>query len=132
MQSSRDPDSIGCLVACGVASPPACAERHARSWHPPRSSAESRCRLQESLNLASKTYLRERNLKRVVTSYIDKVAGFNGARWGGEVIVRRDITERVRHLAVPHSANEMQSRMLDTLAKYAQDHGVKMIVEVVR
>ncbi len=86
----------------------------------------------KSVNLDAKTYQTERGFSRLLTGYIDKMAEFKGANWGGENIIRRDIQERVLHVAVPRGATEVQSEVLATMARYADEKGVRLVVEVTR
>ncbi|MDT0118394.1 hypothetical protein Q9R20_15520 [Microbacterium sp. PRF11] len=86
----------------------------------------------KSVDLGAATYQSDKALTRLLTGYIDKTAGFMGAAWGGERIIARDVAERVLHVAVPRGATEAQSTVLASMAQYAEQNGVKLIVEVVR
>lgn len=86
----------------------------------------------KSVDLSAATYQSDKALTRLLKGYIDKTAGFTGASWGGERIIARDVTERVLHVAIPRGATEAQSAVLANMAQYAEQSGVKLIVEVVR
>ncbi|REC97235.1 hypothetical protein DEU35_2998 [Microbacterium sp. AG157] len=86
----------------------------------------------KSVDLGAATYQSDKALTRLLTGYIDKTAGFTGASWGGERIIARDVTERVLQVAVPRGATDAQSAVLASMAQYAEQNGVKLIVEVVR
>lgn len=66
------------------------------------------------------------------TGYVDKMADSKGANWSGDRIILRDINERLLHVAVPRDATEVQSGVLATMARYADEQGVRLIEEVVR
>jgi hypothetical protein len=86
----------------------------------------------KSINLDAKTYQNPSRLEKLMTGYIDKVSGFNGANWGGRVIDEFDITARQLHVAIPRTASPEQMAVFDTMESYAKRNGVDLIVEVIR
>ncbi len=86
----------------------------------------------KSLDLGAKTYQSETAMTRLLTKYVDKVAEFKGANWGGERIAPRAVKERELHLAIPRRATDMQTDVLASMARYAESRGVIFTVEVIR
>lgn len=86
----------------------------------------------KSVDLGAKTYQTPSKLEKILTGYVDKVSDFKGAVWSKKVIDEFDVTARQLHVAIPRNANPEQLAVFAKMESYADQKGVKMIVEVVR
>ena len=84
----------------------------------------------KSIDLSKTTYQDTGKLQRVVRAYIDKIAEFKGADFDGVQIQKADINVRELLVVVPEGATADQQAILDAMAQYAQEKGVKWILEV--
>ncbi|WP_432288797.1 hypothetical protein SLT36_30270 (plasmid) [Aminobacter sp. BA135] len=73
-------------------------------------------------------YQNASTLNRTLTSYVDKVAGFQGQTWAGVSIRSQDITARSLDLAIPHGGSAAQQRIIDQSVKYGASRGVTVNV----
>jgi hypothetical protein len=81
----------------------------------------------KSLNLEAKTYQSGNALSRTLHGYVDKAAGFNGARWGGLNIEASMIQARLLIVAVPDAP--ISTAQWDTMAE-AYQYGIQQSVSV--
>ncbi|PNW08372.1 MULTISPECIES: hypothetical protein [Microbacterium] len=86
----------------------------------------------KSIDLASKTYLVPSRLRGTLRGYIDRLAEFKGATWGGREIDDIAIQGRELQLAVPRTATAEQQAVLNSMKDYALEKGVRLTVEVIR
>ncbi|TPW72322.1 hypothetical protein [Schumannella sp. 10F1B-5-1] len=73
----------------------------------------------KSIDLKAKTYAVDGNLERRLTEYIDKVGGFNGARFDGTRIDVDDISHRALEVAIPPGETASQAAVFARMAEYA-------------
>ncbi len=81
----------------------------------------------KSLNLEAKTYQSGTALSRTLNGYVDKAAGFNGARWGGLNIEASMIQARGLIVAIPDAP--ISTAQWDTMAE-AYQYGIQQSVSV--
>ncbi|MFD5599347.1 hypothetical protein ACFWHR_04750 [Leucobacter sp. NPDC058333] len=86
----------------------------------------------KSTDLAAKTYQDPNKLRRLITGYIDKMAGFNGKQFSGTNILSGDISERELLLIIPRGATPEQQAVLAEMAEYARQKGVTWTLEISR
>ena len=83
----------------------------------------------KSINLNAPTYQNASSLTSTVNGYVDSVAGFNGADFGGVRIEQSDITAKQLNLAIPvGSASPAQQSVINAAVTRAQNLGVNLIV----
>ena len=83
----------------------------------------------KSLDLGAKSYQSAATLTRVVTGYIDKVAGFTGRTWAGVTVRGADITGRALKLAVPAGGGTAaQQTALQAAVEYGESVGVTVSI----
>jgi filamentous hemagglutinin family protein len=83
----------------------------------------------KSLDLGAATYQNPSILTTKLNGYIDSVANFSGAKWGGINIDASDITGRQLQLAVPGGTiAPFQQSVIDAATQNAASNGVKLIV----
>lgn len=78
----------------------------------------------KSLNLDAATYQSESALARTLNSYVNKVAGFQGATWAGTTIRAGEISGRALDLAIPHSGSAAQQAIINQAVTYGASRGV--------
>lgn len=86
----------------------------------------------KSTDLGAKTYQNPGRLRKLIMSYIDKVAGFKGKKFSGENITEDLITGRELLLVIPRGASPDQQAVLAEMAEYAKQKGVTWTLEVSR
>jgi hypothetical protein len=83
----------------------------------------------KSIDLNAATYQNLGALSSRLNSYVDAVAGFNGAVRAGQEINAAQITARQLQLVIPSSsASAAQQTVINAAAARAQGMGVKFIV----
>ena len=80
----------------------------------------------KSVDLTANTYQTPGKLFRILVTYIDKLASFNGAKHGGVEITADDAQHRTLDLAVPHMGSATQSEELTRATEYAIKQGITM------
>lgn len=86
----------------------------------------------KSIDLGAKTYQNVGALTSRVQDYIDELANFPGARYGGVNITRAMIRGRKLILAVPRNASAAQIKALQQLAGNAANQGVNFVTKVIK
>lgn len=86
----------------------------------------------KSTDLAAKTYQNPGRLRKLIMSYIDKVAGFKGKEFSGTNIKLNAITGRELLLVIPRGASPEQKAVLAEMAEYAKQKGVIWTLEISR
>jgi len=84
----------------------------------------------KTLDVGAKSYQDPRALTSKVRAYIDKVASFNGRRWGSHHIRANQIKSRALELVVPHTGTAAQQEALLELLKYGRSVDVDVIIIV--
>lgn len=83
----------------------------------------------KSVDLTATTYQDTGALTSRLERYVDKVAEFRGKSFDGVTIRARDVTQRVLHIAIqPGVATADQRAVLQQLAQYGENRGVRLIV----
>jgi RHS repeat-associated protein len=83
----------------------------------------------KSIDLNAATYQNAQALGSRLNSYVDRLAGFNGASRAGQVIDASQIAARQLQLAIPPgSASAAQQAVINAAATRAQGMGVNFIV----
>jgi RHS repeat-associated protein len=86
----------------------------------------------KSIDLSLPTYARASALASRIRGYINAVAGFNGATWGGVNITANQIGSRVLELAVPRGvATPAQLQVLQDMVQYGALRGVTVIIRFI-
>ena len=80
----------------------------------------------KSLDLNAKTYQKISKLRSVLKGYINKVAAFKGIDWGIVKIQESQICRRCLELALPHTGNTMQKKVLENMLLYAEKQEVTL------
>lgn len=86
----------------------------------------------KSVDLGAKTYQNIGALTSQVQGYIDKLANFTGARYGGVRITNTMIRGRDLILAIPRNAGAEQMKALQKLAADAANQGVNLVLKVIK
>jgi RHS repeat-associated protein len=80
----------------------------------------------KSIDLRALSYQTPANLERVLTGYVDKLAGFSGAKLGTTVVEGSQIGSKVLEVAVPQGAGSAaQQAVLSRVAASAAQQGVQ-------
>ncbi len=83
----------------------------------------------KSIDLTSKTYQNLEALATKINGYVDKLAGFNGAKLAQVEVKASEITSRELQLAIPAGGvTDAQRAVLDSATTRAQKMGVKLTV----
>jgi LysM repeat protein len=82
----------------------------------------------KSLDLDAASYQGTSTLNRMLTGYVDKVAGFQGRTWAGVRIRSQDVTGRALDLVIPHSGSAAQQAIISQSVKYGASRGVTVNV----
>lgn len=85
----------------------------------------------KSIDLSAVSYQNIGTLTSRVTGYINTLANWQGARWGGVTIQASQITGRELLLAIPPGATEAQMAALLQLQQWATTAGVTLNITVV-
>jgi filamentous hemagglutinin len=85
----------------------------------------------KSLDLGAKSYQNIGALTRTVQGYVNTLANWRGAYWGGVPIENHQIVGREVLLAVPPGASQAQLNALLQLQEWAATQGVTLNVVVV-
>lgn len=86
----------------------------------------------KSINLAANSYQNINTLNTVVRGYVNKLASFQGATWGGWDVRGADITSRVLELAIPPGASDQQLQALEQLKTWALSKDVEISIKVIK
>ncbi|KFF73830.1 hypothetical protein HX13_17680 [Chryseobacterium sp. P1-3] len=86
----------------------------------------------KTLDLAAKSYAKNNQVFNTLKGYINKLANFKGAEWGGEAVEGSAIKSRVLEVGVPEGATSSQIEQINKAIKYGKDNGVKVNVRVVK
>ena len=87
----------------------------------------------KSIDLTSKTYQDTAKLAKTLDGYIGKVAKFNGAKYGKDVVEASAIKARELQVAVPTgSMSDAQKAVFDAASANAQKQGVRLTVTEIR
>ena len=82
-----------------------------------------------SLNLDDASYQKSSNVKSKVRGYINKLAEFNGAKYGNTQINAKDITSKELILIIPQmDVDEKVQKALDECVKYALSKNIKLTI----
>ncbi|MGP0058014.1 MAG: hypothetical protein ACLPID_01820 [Beijerinckiaceae bacterium] len=84
----------------------------------------------KSLDLSAATYQNAGALASRVNAYVDSLANFNGAQYGGVTVNGADIASRVLQLAVPYSGSAAQQAALQAAAQRAAGLGVQLNIVI--
>ncbi len=84
----------------------------------------------KSLDLGAASYQSGGALLSRVTGYVDKLASFNGASYGGFTVAAQDIASRVLLLVVPPGASAAQAKALQAAIEYGRSVGVTVMTKV--
>ena len=83
----------------------------------------------KSIDLTAPTYQNSSALTSTINGYVDKVASFQGASWGGVEIDSSEVVVRQLQLAVPQgAATAAQQAALNAAVSRAQGMGVNLII----
>jgi hypothetical protein len=83
----------------------------------------------KSLDLNAAVYQDTSRLTYRINNYVDKVAAFDGARWGKKWILAGETTSRELDLVIPKSAvASSQHRAIEAAIERAKSRGVNLIV----
>lgn len=78
----------------------------------------------KSIDLTAISYQNPANLERVLTNYMDRLAGFSGGRVGATVVVGSQVGSKVLEVAVPQgAASGAQQAVLNRIAAQAAQQG---------
>jgi filamentous hemagglutinin len=86
----------------------------------------------KSLDLGARSYQNLTTLTRTVEGYVNKLASWQGANWGGVRIDPQMIQVRELLLAIPPDASQAQMANLQQLQTWAQSVGVTITVTIVK
>jgi RHS repeat-associated protein len=86
----------------------------------------------KSIDLTAKSYQSVETLTRTVQGYINALANWQGARWGGVTIQANQIAGRELILAIPPNASQAQLQSLQQLQQWALDQGVTLTLTTVK
>lgn len=84
----------------------------------------------KSMHLDLPTYQKMYEIRSALKGYINSVAQFNGASYGGDRVLASQIKGRALELVVPHLNNPAQVRVIEEMAAYANSLGVTFTVKV--
>lgn len=82
----------------------------------------------KSIDLAAKTYQNIPRLINTVQGYANKLANWNGAKWGGYSIESDQILSRVLQLAIPNNSPIIQYQTLQQMQQILMDKGIELII----
>ncbi len=82
----------------------------------------------KSIDLRAPSYRKPGTFYKVCKEYIDSVAAFKGAKFGGAEITEREIMGRALELAIPPGASGQHRGALAMLKSYGQSRGVTVVV----
>ncbi len=85
----------------------------------------------KTLNLAAKSYGEGNAVFNTLKGYINKLAEFEGANWGGINTVNQ-IKKKVLEVGIPGGATEAQIMQINKAVQYGAENGVKVNVRVIR
>ena len=86
----------------------------------------------KSLDLGAKSYQNITTLTRTVEGYVNKLANWQGANWGGVRIDPQMIQGGELLLAIPPNASQAQMISLQQLQTWAQSVGVTITITIVK
>jgi filamentous hemagglutinin len=86
----------------------------------------------KSIDLMAKSYQSVETLTRTVQGYINALANWQGARWGGVTIQANQIAGRELILAIPPNASQAQLQSLQQLQQWAFNQGVTLTLTTVK
>ena len=86
----------------------------------------------KSIDLMAQSYQSIATLTRTVQGYINILANWQGARWGGVIIEVSQIAGRELILAIPPDASQAQLQALYQLQQSALDQGVTLILNIIK
>ncbi len=82
----------------------------------------------KSIDLRLPSYQKASDLGRTLTRYVDRVAGFNGRRWGQDVVPANGIVARSLEIVIPQGASSAQRATLNQTIAYAKSRNVTVAV----
>jgi RHS repeat-associated protein len=86
----------------------------------------------KSIDLMARSYQNISQLTRTVQGYVNTLANWQGARWGGVTIQANQITGRELILAIPPNASQAQLQALQQLQQWALNQGVTLTLTTVK
>lgn len=86
----------------------------------------------KTLDLGAKSYLKGNAVFNTLKGYINKLAKFEGAAWGDDVVRGSDIKSKVLELGIPRGATAEQIQQINRAVEYAAEKGIKLNVRVVQ
>jgi len=86
----------------------------------------------KSLDLGAKSYQNLTTLTRTVEGYVNKLANWQGANWGGARIDPQIIRGRELQLAIPPNASQAQMAALQQLQTWSQSVGITITITIVK
>lgn len=87
----------------------------------------------KSIDLRLISYQNPANLERVLTGYVDKLAGFSGGKLGTTVVDGSQITSKVLQVAIPQGAGSAaQQAVLGRVVASVAQRGVQVIIVPIR
>lgn len=83
----------------------------------------------KSIDLNAPWYSNPLNLSRQIDSYVDKLAAFNGMRWGDNTIMEDQISGRVLDIVVPtNSGTQAQRQAITRSVERARHFGIQVFI----
>jgi hypothetical protein len=87
----------------------------------------------KSIDLTASSYQNASSLTSLVNGYINKVAEFSGANWGGVSVQAAQIQTRVLNIAIPQGAGNVgQMGVLQSAVQNGASRGVTVLINVIR
>ena len=86
----------------------------------------------KTMNIFAKSLAKDGAVEKQLVKYVDKLADFKGASWGGQTVEGAEITKRVLEVGIPKGASEKVIQQIAKATEYAKTQGVELNVRVVR
>lgn len=86
----------------------------------------------KTLDLGAKSYLKGNTVYNTLKGYVNKLATFEGAAWGGDIVRGSDIKKRILEVGIPRYATTAQVKQINQAVKYAAEKGITLNVRVVK
>ncbi len=84
------------------------------------------------MDLRAKRYASGKNIYSTLKGYIDKLADFNGASWGGRTVKSDNIKSKVLEVGIPKGVSKAQIQQMNRAVRYAKEQGVELNIRVVK
>ena len=86
----------------------------------------------KTLDIHAASYSAGNRIFSQIMKYVDELASFEGATWGGDAIVPNQINKRVLDLAIPRGATPAQIQQLEKAVALAKNKNVEILIHVVQ